>query len=190
MDIVLCMDILENPYLGDNLSKGFETLQASQSDGGLRVGKVSSLNSKLSVYRKSGILQENYSKKSISQPNRNLGPYPFRPFLVYATPTCGQNLSSKAFQHLKRFPRQFQGYICHCSLAVSITLSLPWHVGNGLWGDSNFYPYTSTLRLGHVSKNFSITFSKTDSDLFFVIFLWNSLLTPNSFQLIFVSRQV
>ena len=106
MDIVLCMDILENPYLGDNLSKGFETLQASQSDEGLRVGKVSSLNSKLSVYRKSGILQENYSKKSISQPNRNLGPYPFRPFLVYATPTCGQNLSSKAFQHLERFPRQ------------------------------------------------------------------------------------
>jgi hypothetical protein len=26
MDIVLCMDTLENPYLGDNLSKGSETL--------------------------------------------------------------------------------------------------------------------------------------------------------------------
>jgi hypothetical protein len=28
MDIALCINILENPYLGDNLSKNSKTLQA------------------------------------------------------------------------------------------------------------------------------------------------------------------
>jgi hypothetical protein len=69
------------------------------------MGKVSRQNSKLWVYLKNEFSKENYIKKSISQPNRNLGLYPLRLFLVYVFPTYGQNLGSKAFQYLERFPR-------------------------------------------------------------------------------------
>ncbi len=69
-------------------------------------GLSSDQNSKLWWYRKSRVLQGNYSKKSISRSNRNSRPYPLRLSLVYTSPTCGQNLSSKAFYHLGRFPRQ------------------------------------------------------------------------------------
>ncbi len=42
----------------------------------------------------------------IPQPDRNLRPYPPRHLLVYTSPTCGQNLSLKAFQHLGQFVRE------------------------------------------------------------------------------------
>jgi len=44
-------------------------------------------------------------KMSISQQNRNFLPYLLRLSLVYTISTCGQNFSSKPFQHLRRFLR-------------------------------------------------------------------------------------
>jgi len=53
-------------------------------------------------------LYEIHNIRLISQPNRNLSRYPFRPFLVYTYPSCGQKLSSKVFEHVKRCPHKIQ----------------------------------------------------------------------------------
>jgi len=56
MDILLCMDILKNSYVQASLSENSETLRTSLAEGGLNVGKVSGLNSKLRFYRKSRVI--------------------------------------------------------------------------------------------------------------------------------------
>ena len=53
---------------------------------------------------------ENYSKNAIFQPNCNLSPYSLLYFFLvfYAISTCGRNLSTKASEQLKRFPREIK----------------------------------------------------------------------------------
>ncbi len=36
-----------------------------------------------------------------------MGPYPFRHFLISSSPTYGQNITSKASNHLEYFPHEF-----------------------------------------------------------------------------------
>ena len=67
--------------------------------------KVSGQNSNIRFCCEIEVLQENFSKPWISQPNLNTGPYTLRLFLVYMSPTWGQNMEPKTVDHLGTFPR-------------------------------------------------------------------------------------
>ena len=68
--------------------------------------KVSGQNSSIRFCWEIEVLQENFSKPWISQPNLSTGPYTLRLFLVYMSPTWGQNMEPKTFDHLGTFPRK------------------------------------------------------------------------------------
>ena len=82
---------------------------------------------KIRVYEFSGkfeVLQENFSKPWISQPNLSRDPYTLRLFLVYMSPTWGQNMEPKTVDHLVTFP-------CKSYLIVSIDSTKKFTKTNG-----------------------------------------------------------
>jgi hypothetical protein len=52
------------------------------------------------------IYSRKFSKTIIAPEERHMGPYPFGLFLVSSSPNYGQNINTKALNHLGSFPRK------------------------------------------------------------------------------------
>ena len=86
--------------------------------------KVSGQNSSILFCWEIGVLQANFSKPWISQPNLNTGSYTLRLFLVCMSPTWGQNMGPKTVDHLVTFP-------CKSYFIVSINSTKKFTKTNG-----------------------------------------------------------